>query len=142
MMLGESASLLDDIGGAARAGEHETYNRATTIAAMALMTNLGALTMLPTPVVIADYASGGRLNAAQASMLTSAELGGMTAAVLLMPLVLARIDSLISGEGVGFNTLLNAPAEHPPMIRRDGESHRHAGSPPAASRLSDPWRHA
>ena len=38
---------------------------------------------------------------------------------------LRKSDSLISGEGVGFNALFNAPAEHPPVIRRDGESHRH-----------------
>ena len=38
---------------------------------------------------------------------------------------LRRSDSLVSGEGVGFNALFNAPAEHPPIIRRDGEDHRH-----------------
>jgi cytochrome P450 len=32
-------------------------------------------------------------------------------------------ESLISGEGVGFNTRFNAPSDHPPVIRRDGESH-------------------
>ncbi len=37
---------------------------------------------------------------------------------------LRRADSMVSGEGVGFNTLFNAPAEHPPVIRRDGEGHR------------------
>ncbi len=92
MMLGRSASLLNENGRAVRAGELENYNRATTIAAMALMTNLGALTMLLTPAVIASYASGGRFSAAKASMLTSVELGGMTAAVLSMSLVLPRID--------------------------------------------------
>ena len=32
-------------------------------------------------------------------------------------------ESLVSGEGVGFNARFNAPSEHPPVIRRDGESH-------------------
>ena len=32
-------------------------------------------------------------------------------------------DSLVSGEGVGFNARFNASSEHPPVIRRDGESH-------------------
>lgn len=33
-------------------------------------------------------------------------------------------DVLVSGRGVGFNKLVNAPTEHPPIIQRDGESHR------------------
>jgi cytochrome P450 len=32
-------------------------------------------------------------------------------------------DSLISRDGVGFNARFNAPSEHLPVIRRDGESH-------------------
>jgi cytochrome P450 len=31
---------------------------------------------------------------------------------------------LISGEGVGFNDVVNAPLEHPPTIRSDGNRHR------------------
>ncbi|MBK5263995.1 MAG: MFS transporter [Alphaproteobacteria bacterium] len=68
------------------------YNRTPAIAAMAMMTNLGALTMLLTPAVIASYASEGHFSAAQASTLTSAELAGMTAAVLLTSLILNQID--------------------------------------------------
>ena len=38
--------------------------------------------------------------------------------------VLRAADIWISGEGVGFNARFNAPAEYPPVIRRDGESHK------------------
>jgi cytochrome P450 len=33
-------------------------------------------------------------------------------------------ERLISGQGVGFNELFNAPQENPPIIRRDGDDHR------------------
>lgn len=33
-------------------------------------------------------------------------------------------DVLISAQGVGFNSLVNAESEGPPVIQRDGESHR------------------
>ncbi len=40
-------------------------------------------------------------------------------------------DVLISGHGVGFNDLLNAPAEQPAMIQSDGERHRRLRMPVA-----------
>jgi len=68
------------------------YNRLPAIAAMVAMTNLGALTMLMTPAFIAGYLSSGRLSNTEASTLTSVELGGMTIAVILTSLVIARVD--------------------------------------------------
>jgi DHA1 family inner membrane transport protein len=68
------------------------YDRWPAIAAMVAMTNLGALTMLTTPAFIAGYLSSGRLTNGQASTLTSLELAGMTLAVILTSLVIARID--------------------------------------------------
>lgn len=68
------------------------YNGLPSIASMVAMSNLGALTMLMTPAFIAGYLSSGRLSNTQASTLTSVELAGMTVAVILTSLVIARVD--------------------------------------------------
>ncbi|MGF7130660.1 DHA1 family inner membrane transport protein [Paraburkholderia sp. EB58] len=68
------------------------YNGWSAIASMVAMSNLGALTMLMTPAFIAGYLSSGRLSNTQASTLTSVELAGMTVAVILTSLVIARVD--------------------------------------------------
>src|ERR1700761_7175615 len=68
------------------------YNGLPAIAAMVAMSNLGALTMLMTPAFIAGYLSSGRFSNTEASILTSVELAGMTVAVILTSLVIARID--------------------------------------------------
>jgi MFS transporter, DHA1 family, inner membrane transport protein len=68
------------------------FNGLPAIASMVAMTNLGALTMLMTPAFIAGYLSSGRLSNAEASTLTSVELAGMTVAVILTSLVMARVD--------------------------------------------------
>ncbi|MFM0341784.1 MFS transporter [Paraburkholderia fungorum] len=72
--------------------ESSRYNRLPAIAAMVTMSNLGALTMLMTPAFIAGYLSSGWLTGTQASTLTSVELAGMTIAVILTSLVIARVD--------------------------------------------------
>lgn len=68
------------------------YNGLPAISAMVAMSNLGALTMLMTPAFIAGYLSSGRLSNTEASTLTSVELAGMTVAVILSSLVIARVD--------------------------------------------------
>jgi predicted MFS family arabinose efflux permease len=68
------------------------YNGLPAIASMVAMSNLGALTMLMTPAFIAGYLSSGRLSNTEASTLTSVELAGMTVAVILTSLVIARVD--------------------------------------------------
>jgi MFS transporter, DHA1 family, inner membrane transport protein len=68
------------------------YNGLPAIAAMVAMSNLGALTMLMTPAFIAGYLSSGRFSNTEASTLTSVELAGMTVAVILTSLVIARVD--------------------------------------------------
>ncbi|MEQ5840089.1 MFS transporter [Paraburkholderia acidicola] len=68
------------------------YNGLPAIASMVAMSNLGALTMLMTPAFIAGYLSSGRLNNSEASTLTSVELAGMTVAVILTSLLIARVD--------------------------------------------------
>lgn len=68
------------------------YNGLPAIASMVAMSNLGALTMLMTPAFIAGYLSSGRLSNTEASTLTSVELAGMTVAVILSSLVIARGD--------------------------------------------------
>jgi MFS transporter, DHA1 family, inner membrane transport protein len=68
------------------------YDRPTPLAAMISMTNLGAMTMLLTPALVAGYISSGTLGQAQASSLTATELAGMSAAVVLTTLVISRID--------------------------------------------------
>lgn len=68
------------------------YNGLPAIASTVAMSNLGALTMLMTPAFIAGYLSSGRLSNTEASTLTSVELAGMTFAVILSSLVIARVD--------------------------------------------------
>jgi MFS transporter, DHA1 family, inner membrane transport protein len=68
------------------------YNGLPSIASMVAMSNLGALTMLMTPALIAGYLSSSQLSNTQASTLTSVELAGMTVAVILTSLVIARVD--------------------------------------------------
>jgi predicted MFS family arabinose efflux permease len=68
------------------------YNGLPAIASMVAMSNLGALTMLMTPAFIAGYLSSGRLSNTEASTLTSVELAGMTVAVIVSSLVIARVD--------------------------------------------------
>ncbi len=70
----------------------KAYDRPAALAAMTMMTNLGALTMLLTPAVIAAFVGAGRFSPGQASTLTAVELGGMTLAVLASSLQIARID--------------------------------------------------
>ncbi|MFM0097179.1 MFS transporter [Paraburkholderia nemoris] len=72
--------------------ESNRYNGFSAIAAMVAMSNLGALTMLMTPAFIAGYLSSGWLSGTEASTLTSVELAGMTIAVILTSLVIARVD--------------------------------------------------
>jgi MFS transporter, DHA1 family, inner membrane transport protein len=72
--------------------ESSRYNGLHAIAAMVAMSNLGALTMLMTPALIAGYLSSGWLTGSEASTLTSVELAGMTIAVILTSLVITRVD--------------------------------------------------
>ena len=37
---------------------------------------------------------------------------------------LRAADALVSGKGVGFNAVFNAPRDHPPVIGRDGADHK------------------
>lgn len=68
------------------------YGRPASLAAMISMTNLGAMTMLLTPALVAGYISSGRLGQAQASSLTATELTCMSVAVVLTTFVISRID--------------------------------------------------
>lgn len=76
---------------ATRTEDSLNYNEPISIAAAALLTNLGALTMLLTPALIGAFTGDGRISAAQAAVLTTAELGGMTAAILLASLILTQL---------------------------------------------------
>lgn len=68
------------------------YDRPVSLAAMISMTNLGAMTMLLTPALVAGYLSSGWISKAEASSLTAIELTGMSAAVVLTSLAISRID--------------------------------------------------
>ncbi|WP_028220647.1 MFS transporter [Paraburkholderia oxyphila] len=68
------------------------HDRPTSLAAMISMTNLGAMTMLLTPALVAGYISSGSIDQAQASSLTATELTGMSAAVILTSILISRID--------------------------------------------------
>jgi predicted MFS family arabinose efflux permease len=68
------------------------YDRPKALVAMISMTNLGAMTMLLTPALVADYIRSGWIGKSEASSLTATELTGMSIAVVLTSLVISRID--------------------------------------------------
>ncbi|RQR27560.1 MFS transporter [Burkholderia sp. Bp9142] len=82
------------------------YDRPAALAAMILMTNLGAVTMLLTPALVGGYIGSGWIGQAEASTLTATELTGMSVAVVLTSLVLSRIDRrLFLATGLLFTAL-------------------------------------
>jgi predicted MFS family arabinose efflux permease len=90
------------------ANETARYNRPSAIAAMVTITNPGAFSLIAVPLLLSAFVRGGR-TAAQASMLFSGELAGMTAASLVAALLVARFDRrLLIAAGLGLALLGHA----------------------------------
>lgn len=68
------------------------YDRPSSVAALAMTSNLGALIMLLPPVEIAAFLGDGRYGSGQASALSAIELGGMTCGILATSPWIGRLD--------------------------------------------------
>ena len=69
-----------------------SYNRPRSIAAMIVASNPGSFTMIVTPLLLSAFLRSGDLTPAQATSLGAGELGGMTAASLLMATLVGQVD--------------------------------------------------
>ena len=68
------------------------YNRPLSMFAMVAMCQPGGITMSTTPLLLASFAASGRFTQAQAAILGSGELAGMTIGLILTSLIAARVN--------------------------------------------------
>jgi predicted MFS family arabinose efflux permease len=74
------------------AAEQQQFNRPNAVASMVMLSNAAALGMVCTPGIVTAFIHEGAVTAAQATMLGSTELAGMTASLVLCSFVMARAN--------------------------------------------------
>jgi len=90
------------------AAERQQFNRPSAVLAMVMLSNAAALGMVCTPGVVTAFIHDGAVTTAQAAMLGSTELTGMTASLVLCSFIMGRANR----RWLGFGAVVAAALGH------------------------------